>query len=162
MTQANGLSALACRRDLQGVKGPTKSISHAFLWLMTPTSVQLGDAWILKTVVCRFLLQVSKSHECFQDECFFAPVLDRIPCCGPVQSCLAMQSHPLGCLCHLEAEGKTVPTYTQPFAIAMKKDSPVFQDLLSQGTQSTFHDAPSPHGSPSKSVSHVLPPGSWQ
>lgn len=39
-------------------------------------------------------------------------------------------------------------THTQPFAIAVKKGSPVSQDLLSQGIQSTFHDASSSHGIP--------------
>lgn len=45
------------RGDLQGVKGPTKYLSASLL-LMTPTSVQLGDTWILKTVASGFQLDV--------------------------------------------------------------------------------------------------------
>lgn len=41
------------RGDLQGTKGPTEHLGASLL-LVIPTSVQLGDTWILKTVASRF------------------------------------------------------------------------------------------------------------
>ncbi|KAK7813283.1 hypothetical protein U0070_005188, partial [Myodes glareolus] len=50
---ANGLSVERVRGDLQGVKGPTEHLGASLL-LVIPTSVQLGDTWILQTVASRF------------------------------------------------------------------------------------------------------------
>lgn len=81
----------------------------------------------------------------------FAPVHDRIPAVVLTVLFLPCGLTLLGVYLIGKQKGRQhahTHIHTQPFAIAVKKGSPVSQDLLSQGIQSTFHDASSPHGIP--------------